>query len=169
MKTKLLFSIRDFKQGGVPRCLQSLLQHLDTAQYDVQLFVMHQDGPYRGNMPNCTVLPEDKVVRSLLTYRSNASLWDKTLKGIRTIGLKLFKWDLLEWRFKKIAREIDCDVAIAYTEGFPAQFISFVPAKKKLIWIHNDYKWVQQAGEGTDFSIYDKILWRPCRNLPRRQ
>ena len=158
MRCKLLFSIRDFRQGGVPRCLQSLLQHLDTERYEVQLFVMHQDGPYRGNMPNCTVLPEDKMVRSLLTYRADASLWDKVQKSIRTIGRKLFKWDLLEWRFRRIARKIDCDVAIAYTEGFPAQFISCVSARKKLIWIHNDYKWVQQAGEGTDFSLFDRIV-----------
>lgn len=120
--------------------------------------MMHQDGPYRGNMLNCTVLSEDKMVRSLLTYRADASLWDKVLKGVRTIGRKLFKWDLLEWRFRKIARTVDCDVAIAYTEGFPAQFISYVSARKKLIWIHNDYKWVQQAGEGTDFSLFDRIV-----------
>ena len=158
MKKKLLFSIRDFRQGGVPRCLQSLLQYLDTEKYEVQLFVMHQDGPYRGQMPNCVVLPEDKMVRSLLTYRADASLWDKMLKGVRTIGQRLFHWDLLDWRFKRIAGKLACDVAIAYTEGFPAQFISSVPAKKKLIWIHNDYQWIPQAGGGTDFSLFDKIV-----------
>ena len=158
MKTKLLFSIRDFRQGGVPRCLQSLLQHLDTERYEVQLFVMHQDGPYRGNMPNCTVLPEDKMVRSLLTYRGNASLWDKVLKGGRTIGRKLFKWDLLEWRFRKIARKIDCDVAVAYSEGFPARFIQYVSAPKKIVWVHNDYRFDAQAGEGTPFEKFDRII-----------
>ena len=158
MKKNLLFSIRDFKQGGVPRCLQSLLQYLDTDKYDVQLFVMHQEGPYRGNMPNCMVLPEDKIVRPLLTYRSDASLWDKVLKCVRTIGRELFKWDLLEWRFKRIARKIDCDVAIAYSEGFPARFTQYVLTSKKIVWVHNDYRYDAQAGDGTPFEKFDNII-----------
>ena len=106
MKKLLLFVIRDFKQGGVPRCLQSLLQYLDKDQYDVKVYCMHPDGPYKGNMPNCEVLPEDKVIRSLLTYRSQASISGKLLKVVRTIGRKIFRWDLLDWRFKQVAKNL---------------------------------------------------------------
>ncbi len=44
---KILFIIRDFKQGGIPRCLQSLLPCLDNERFDVDLLCLHQDGPYK--------------------------------------------------------------------------------------------------------------------------
>ncbi len=158
MKKRLLFCIRDFKQGGVPRCLQSLLQHLDVNQYDVKVYCMHQDGPYNGNMPNCEVLSEDRIIRSLLTYRNNASIYDKLLKAIRTIGRKLFRWDLLDWRFKKVVKQITCDVAIAYAEGFPARFVSHVNSKKKIVWIHNDYRFDSSPAADTPFELFDTIV-----------
>jgi glycosyltransferase involved in cell wall biosynthesis len=158
MKKCLLFVIRDFKQGGVPRCLQSLLQHLDKDQYDVKVYCMHHDGPYKGNMPNCEVLPEDKVIRSLLTYRSQASISGKLLKVVRTIGRKIFRWDLLDWRFKKVAKTIKCDIAIAYAEGFPARFVSNVKSQKKLVWIHNDYRFDSSPATDTPFEIFDTIV-----------
>lgn len=153
-----MFVIRDFRQGGVPRCLQSLLHVLDTKQYQVQLFCLHYDGPYKNKMPNCEVLPEDWLIRSLMTFRRDASLKDFWVKLVWKIVKSVFHWDLLQWRFQKIASRISCDTAIAYTEAYPAQFVSFVDAHKKLVWIHNDYQWVGSVGQGTPFSIFDKIV-----------
>lgn len=70
---KILFIIRDFRQGGIPRCLQSLLSTLDETQYNIDLLCLHQDGPYKNSMPNCQVLTQDKVLYRLLTFTKDVN------------------------------------------------------------------------------------------------
>lgn len=45
---RVLFCLSDFKQGGIPRCLQSLLEQLDTSFVKADVLCLYQDGPYKG-------------------------------------------------------------------------------------------------------------------------
>lgn len=164
---KILICLRDFKQGGIPRCLQSLLMNIGTDKYQIDLVCLYPYGPYRGEMKNCNVLKEDKVVSGLLEF-SKVNGFVNRLRGgyLRGMLLKLLRTGLkkiagVDILYKQIDRWAESlgeyDVAIAYAEGLPAYFVKKANAKKRLVWIHNDYEWIASAGEGTDFSVFDKI------------
>lgn len=166
MKTKILFCISDFKQGGIPRCLQSLLMNIDATKYSVDLICLSQDGPYKGKIPNCRVLKEDYVVSQLMVHTKKVKNWMSflpafALKVLRTAVLKMTKKDLLFERLNTLGRRCGhYDVAIAYAEGFPAKVVEQVDATKKLVWIHNDYAFEGAIGGGgkiTDFQLFNKI------------
>ena len=164
---KILICLRDFKQGGIPRCLQSLLMNIDTKKYQIDLVCLYPYGPYRGEMKNCNVLKEDEVVSGLLEFSKvndfvnrlrGGYLRGMLLKLLRTGLKKIAGVDILYKRIDRLAESLgEYDVAIAYAEGLPTYFVKKANSKKRLVWIHNDYEWIASAGEGTDFSVFDKI------------
>lgn len=164
---RVLICLRDFKQGGIPRCLQSLLMNIDEKKYSIDLVCLYPYGPYRGEMKNCNVVEEDKVVSGLLEFTKVKGVEDyfrlgyicgMAVKLLRVVVKKIAGVDILYKRMDKWADSLgEYDVAIAYAEGLPAYFVKKVKAKKRLVWIHNDYEWISSAGEGTDFDVFDGI------------
>lgn len=164
---RVLICIRDFNQGGIPRCLQSLLMNIDVERYSIDLACLYPYGPYRGEMKNCNVVKEDRVVSGLLEFSKVEGfancLRGRYLRGILLKGLrvglkKIVGIDILYKRIDSWAESLgEYDVAIAYAEGLPAYFVEKVEAKKRLIWIHNDYSSDPGAGEGTEFEVFNKI------------
>ena len=159
---KILVCIPDFRQGGIPRCLQSLLMNIDVTKYSVDLICLSQKGPYKGEMPNCRVLKEDYMVSQLMVHTKKIKNWflcipTLGLKVLRSIVLKLFKKDILFMRLSQLGKNAgEYDVAIAYAEGLSAKVIEIVNAKKKLVWIHNDYAF-EGAGAGGKFTDFEKF------------
>lgn len=162
---RLLVCIPDFRQGGIPRCLQSLLMNIDVTKYSVDLICLSQKGPYKGEMPNCRVLKEDYMVSQLMVHTKKIKNWflcipTLGLKVLRSIVLKLFKKDILFMRLRQLGKSAgEYDAAIAYAEGFPTKVIETVKTKKKLVWIHNDYAFKDgsEGGNITDFDKFDLI------------
>lgn len=162
---KILVCIPDFKQGGIPRCLQSLLMKIDTTKYEVDLMCLYQQGPYKGEMSNCLVLKEDYVVSQLMVHTKTIKNWFFSipalcLKVLRSVVAKLFKKDILYMRLQQLGKKCcEYDVAIAYAEGLSTKVVEAVAARKKLVWIHNDYAFDGASGGGklTDFSKFDVI------------
>ncbi len=167
---KILVCIQDFKQGGIPRCLQSLLCYYDTSRYDIDVFCLSHEGDYRDQMPNCTILTEDKIVKNLMVFTKRLSAWQRIfhlyaifLKTLRSVMLKLTKKDILFFRLatigKQLSKKKNYDVAIAYAEGFPTKLVESMNVRRKLVWIHNDYAFdgARSSGIFTDFSKFDKI------------
>lgn len=164
-KKKILICIPDFKQGGIPRCLQSLLMNIGTTKYSVDLMCLSQEGPYKGEMPNCKVFKEDYIVSQLMVHTKKIKNWFRgiptlSIKVLRSIVSKFLKKDILVERLHQLGKKCgEYDVAIAYAEGFPTKVIETVKARKKLVWIHNDYAF-EGAGAGgkiTDFGVFDVI------------
>lgn len=164
---KVLICLRDFKQGGIPRCLQSLLMNIDKKKYSIDLVCLYPYGPYRGEMVNCNIVGEDRIVSGLLEFSKVKSfvnclrgwyLRGILLKGLRVGLKKIVGIDILYKYIDSWAESLgEYDVAIAYVEGLPAYFVKKVCAKKRFVWIHNDYDWISSAGDGTDFNVFDKI------------
>ncbi len=173
---RVLFCLSDFRQGGIPRCLQSLLEQLDTTKVKADVLCLYQDGPYKGNLKNCTVLPEDYIVSRLMVHTKKITLGNFLrhipaiiLKCFRAIINRLFNKDLLTIKLHRIAKKCKAyDVAIAYAEGFPAQVVENIVCRRKLIWIHNDYSWDNAKLESSDtnFSVFDKIVC--CSEVARQ-
>lgn len=161
---RILICIQDFKQGGIPRCLQTLLAHIDTSVYKVDLFCLRHYGDYLGEMPNCRVLPEDYLLKQLMVFSTNIT-WKNVIFNLVPIFLKITRklmekamgCDILLGRLASLGNNLSSnkyDVAIAYAEGFPSVLIENVKAKKRLLWIHNDYAF-QGARQGSSITNYD--------------
>lgn len=160
---RILICIQDFKQGGIPRCLQTLLAHIDTSLYNVDLFCLRHEGDYLGDIPNCRVLPEDYLLKQLMVF-STTITWKNiiynlpsvVLKTIRKLIKKAMGRDILLARLASLGNHLpsaEYDVAIAYAEGYPSVLIENVKAKKRLLWIHNDYAF-QGARQGSTITNY---------------
>ena len=160
---KLLFIIRDFKQGGIPRALQSILQQIDTNKYHIDLFCMHQLGPYNGNMQNCNVIKQDKLLYHLLQFRKDYKNNPITYfyKFINQIYIKLIGKSLIDYRLTKIAKSLSgkYDAVIAYSGGISSELAQQIKGSKRFIWIHNDYAFEPaRDDQKTDFNKFDNIV-----------
>ena len=162
---KILFIIRDFRQGGIPRCMQSLLPFIDNRRFEVDLLCLHQDGPYEGQMRNCHVIEQDAILYHLLSFSKDLS----PISDFKTICYKLIdrcfsavtnkSW--LNRRIEFICDKLSgkYDVVVAYSEGIAAQIASKISCKKRIVWIHNDYAYECARGDkGTSFECFDKIV-----------
>lgn len=166
---KLLISLNDFRHGGIPKCLHSLLKYIDKEKYSVDIICLDQDGPYKkefNNLENCKVLQYNLFTKCICTFSSEIKqkgLLEKvgivTSKIIWKLIKSLLKIDLLDLSIKKKAKKNsgEYDICIAYAEGNCAKLIQGIGCKCKLIWIHNDYNFVPEAGDDTSFELFDKI------------
>ena len=166
---KLLISLNDFRHGGIPKCLHSLLKYIDYGKYSVDIICLDQTGPYKKEfslLENCKILQYNLFTRCICTFASEIkqkSLLERvgifTSKIIWKLIKRLLKIDLLELSIKKKAKKLSgkYDVCIAYAEGNCAKLIQNIDCKRKLIWIHNDYNFVPEAGEDTKFELFDRI------------
>lgn len=165
---RVLFCLSDFKQGGIPRCLQSLLEQLDTSFVKADVLCLYQDGPYKGALKNCRVLPEDYVVSRLMVHTKKIgwrNIWKHlpalALKCWRTLILKLTRRDILTERLHQLASKCSgYDAVIAYAEGMPAQLVEQITCSRKFVWIHNDYSWecARSGASQTNFPVFEKVV-----------
>lgn len=164
MKKRILFCIRDFNHGGIPRCLQQLLYFIDTERYEVDLFCGDQRGPYKDMLANCKIRKSNYLILlCLMNYRKEEGvtwLFTVMIKAIRHLFLK-FRVDILELLLTHEAHKYqDYDMAVAYAEGFAADFIERVNCKNRVLWIHNDYSWECARGTEKDNDLlpYRRIV-----------
>lgn len=167
---RIIVCIPDFRQGGIPRCLQTLLAYIDTNRIHVDLICINHEGPYKKDMPNCNILKENALLRRLTTFTNKITFYNFwkffptiIIKVMRVVLLRLFHKDLITLAIKKYAIKIsndkEYDAGIAYTEGYASQVIQYAKCKKKLIWIHNNYAH-EDARTGmslTNFEVFDVI------------
>lgn len=146
-KKKVLFVVRDFAHGGIPKCLQQLMLLMDTSKYDVDVYCGDQSADYYI-LKNCHIIKQDFWMWVLLTnYRKQKGgkyIIAIFIKMIRHLGLKVGV-DLLDWQMKRTAKILSVgkyDTCIAFSEGFPVKLVSFISNGNKYAWIHCNYDWL---------------------------
>ncbi|MEA5017689.1 MAG: glycosyltransferase [Erysipelotrichaceae bacterium] len=159
--TRVLFLCGQLKLGGVQRSLLSLIENLDTSDYDVSLLLDELNGDLFKELP-CNV----KIIKlneelNLLHKMNLHSLgtWAYLLKhptllyivfkyfltGQRSINKKNTIqniWDIVKNKYSHFYDEYNFDVVISYAGsiGLWNQYaIDLFKAKKKICWIHGDY------------------------------
>ena len=168
MTTKLLICISDFRQGGIPRCLQSLLTHIDTERVAVDVVCLSHEGPYSEQMPRCHVIAEDWQVAKWMVFTKKITVGN-LIQNLPALCLKVYRkliWrmlhrDVLTERLQRIGQGLrGYDVAIAYAEGYPAQVVEAMPCQRKLLWIHNDYDFGGARGGAvlTNYAAFNRIV-----------
>lgn len=144
--------------GGAERALLGLLNSLDYSNYQVDLFLMRQEGELLKFIPNeVNILPMNQArylavsMKSLLsnheTYMLYGRLKAKYLakKRVKELGLKkdnqveLTYSHRYTWKYMEdINFNVEYDLAISFlTPHYIC--LNHVKAKKKIAWIHTDY------------------------------
>lgn len=160
---KILFIIRDFKTGGIPRCMQTVLQFMNTSKYDVDLLCLHQEGPFKDVMTNCRVLKQNRALYHLLQFRNDYK--NNPLTYIYKVGNKIFekvgKKSLVDYTLKNLAKSLSgkYDCVIAFSGGISAELAQMIDTNNRIVWNHNDYSFEPaRDDEKTDFSRFNSIV-----------
>ncbi|SDX65681.1 glycosyltransferase [Paenibacillus sp. CF384] len=154
---KVLFVIPTLTTGGAEKSLVNLLNLFDYSTYRVDLLLFKQEGIFIKQVPKeVNILPIPNTLKyafkaldadgmkQLSSLNSNIRrylgvfLTRVKYKSNRNLGSQI-RWNLL---FKQAIKELpgDYDVAISYMHGEAMYYVADkVHAKKKMIWVHNDY------------------------------
>jgi glycosyltransferase involved in cell wall biosynthesis len=145
MKRKVLFVNDEMVVGGVARVLNNMLKYLDPEKVEIDLLVLHKHGEMLKDVPSYVNVIEGssffKVCDQPLKELIKNHQWILVLQKFYL--LFLMKSGLI---FSKIRAERkkfltkEYDVEIAYKEGFCTVFVASGNSKKKVNWVHVDYK-----------------------------
>lgn len=157
MKKRILIIVTEFSQGGTMSSLRSLLSVIDSRQIQVDVFAMLHQGPLFGHLPNCRILKENIWLSHTIYERSFiAKAFVKILWSIRKLferfGIDLFA--IFNHIGGKTIHSDQYDAVIGFDETI-ARFLSYIPAKKRINWIHCDYRRFAQGRNETKY--YNKI------------
>lgn len=185
MKKKLLFVMESLRIGGAEKSLVTLLSQLDYSKYDVDLLLFYPKGEFMGLIPkevNLLDVPEDfnsfisnpKECLNYLIKRGKFKLFIYKIIWIVNLSFNKFilnkeyiGWNIIKKSVKPIEKEYD--VAIGFLEKKSIYFtVDKVKAKKKVGWIHTDYKKIE-FNYKIDSYYLDKLdevitVSKPCKS-----
>lgn len=154
---KILIVINNYGMGGTVTSLCALLSKIDTQKVIVDVFVRDHSGPLAGNLLNCTILPENLWLSHNIY---NSGILVKTINFILLCIRKIFEMINVDvFRIynyiggKKICTE-KYDAVIGFSESL-SRYISFIPARQRIIWVHCDYRRYAKGIDETKY--YDRI------------
>lgn len=179
MKKKLLIVSHELELGGAERSLIGLLDALDPAFWEVDLFLLRHEGELMDAIPDYIRLLPQVPAYTVLARPMKQTLMEGHifLTGARLLG------KLLAYRYSKAHGYTESGVALEYSHKFicplmpkiqpeteydlaisfltPHYFVAKkVRAKKKLAWIHTDYSKVQVdiPSETAMWDAFDHIV-----------
>ena len=181
---KILFVIMHLKMGGAERSLVNLLNEIDYNNYLVDLLLIKKEGELISQLPkNVNLMETPYELHALFSNKIESvkgiqlffvrihSIINSTVYG----KIKLGDDCAVRWNqfYDKRIRGLDAeyDVAISYLAG-PSMFYvaNKVKAKKKIVFIHNDYQASGAViGKYTDRPYFEKFNLIPtisdkCKN-----
>ena len=171
---KVLFVISALNTGGAEKSLVNLLNLFDYSKYEVDLLLFKKEGVFIKQVPKeVNILDIPKTLKYLFTPLDIEGIKDISSinAGIRryigTFYTKLkYKNNLSEGkqvRWNKFYKSVidnlsrEYDVAISYMHGEAMYYVADkVKAKKKVTWVHNDYR-ATRLNKELDSPYYDKF------------
>ncbi|WP_195986769.1 glycosyltransferase [Clostridium sp. D53t1_180928_C8] len=172
MKKDILFIIPGLGAGGGEKSLINLLSQIDFDKYNVDLFLLKQDGLFMNFIPkevNILTMPKDIVIfnegltKSIFKYLSKGKFklaYSRLMFCIKNRGnYNIGKAEQYSWKYLRNAigyLNKEYDIAIGYLEKTSNYIcVDCVQAKKKILWIHNDYRKLNLDKE-FDLSYFKK-------------
>ena len=165
----ILFVMPSLGSGGAEKSLVNLLNLIDYEKYAVDLLLFKREGLFLSQIPKEVRLlqPTDslqyayKIDRGM--FSSVSGVKAGILRGISTFICKcLYKENARQQRWIKFYKrylpnlEDEYDIAIGFLEGDASYYvIDKVNAKKKILWIHNDFNEIKKY---EDAKIYEKYF-----------
>lgn len=170
MKT-VLIAYPAMMLGGSTTSLLSILENIDYSKYKVSLALAFYMGEWMDDIPEKvellkpTYLYQDKKSRYIHRLLSPKFMKAKIESEIMAFkeGNPVHSQQYLGMKDVDFYRDLDeeYDVAIAFLEGQTCKYVAnHVRAKKKIAWIHVDYKDSRRCAEYDmpSLSQYDKIV-----------
>jgi len=144
---QILIVITNFRHGGTNKSLQNLTALLgnNNGKYKIDVFAMEHFGPYLSLLPNCNILAKDKWIEALIARYDDTkgivrlrSLLTKVLRNICQIVNFNFTAHLFKRKAKEFSKK-NYDSVIAFSEGVPTLFVSYMNNTNKIAWIRCNY------------------------------
>ena len=159
---RILVITGSFAIGGSRSSLYSLLSVLDTKKVQVDVFARERIGPLKDIMPNCRILPENSWLSHHIYEGSRLRKWLSLVLyffrgSLQRVGLDLFK--LYNSIGGKQIRSDTYDAVIGFDETL-ARFVSYIPAKKRIVWLHSDYR--RYVGGRDESKYYERMDYVVC-------
>lgn len=156
-KKRILIVVGAFNIGGTIVSLKSLLSKLDPQRVEVDVFARQKQGDFLNKLPNCHIL-EENLWMSHSIYFKGAIVRNLNFlllcirKSFEAIGIDLSK--VYNYIGGRQVGTDKYDAIIAYDETLP-RYVSYMPAKKRISWIHCDYR--RHAMFKDESKYYDKM------------
>lgn len=171
---KILIVINNLLCGGAQKSLISLLDRWEQDEgVSIDLLVLNQDDIFFDNVPSwITVLPQISEVHAMHLPFQRAM--KKKMKARLKVALIISKLRMKvekhreysevqkiwkAWKHNIPTLSKSYDLAVSYVDGFSNYYvIDKVKAKRKILWVHNEYDKLPYAVE-YDVSYFAKADW----------
>lgn len=159
MKRNILFVVDEKRMGGVSVLFETIISLMDISNYNIDLLVLHNNGEMFKNLPSSINIIYGSSYFEAIDYTMKEIIKKKSLKLLlKKIKVVLdMKTGHIENVIKKERKKIltkKYDVEIAFKDGFTALFTAFGDSKRKIHWLHYEYKKTNPNGK------YDKLFKR---------
>lgn len=142
---KILFVLDERKMGGVSILLEDILSKLNLEKFEVDVLILHNHGERLERLPSNVHLLSgtsyfnviDQPLHDLIKRKNFILLWKKVAL-VFSLKTGFIMKKLVKERKKILTKEYD--VEIAFKSGFCSIFTAVGNSKKKISWIHEDYR-----------------------------
>ena len=160
-RKKVLFVVDENRLGGVSTVLTDIVKYVDRKKYKVDILVLHDVDNYLKNLDSDIRIIYGTRFFNAIDYNLKELIKNKRifliLKKLYLIFLMktcLIKYKIINER-KKILDD-NYDVEIAFKDGFTAIFTAYGDSKKKIHWLHYEYK--KFNANGNYPKLFNQIL-----------
>lgn len=159
MKRNILFVVDEKRMGGVSVLFETIISLMDISNYNIDLLVLHNNGEMFKKLPSSINIIYGSSYFEAIDYTMREIIKKKSIKLLlKKIKVVLdMKTGHIENVIKKERKKIltkKYDVEIAFKDGFTALFTAFGDSKRKIHWLHYEYKKTNPNGK------YDKLFKR---------
>lgn len=168
---RVLFVIQSIGFGGSMTSLINLLGFLKRDQnFSIDVLIMDKYGELLEQAEEvANVLPENRILQAvsatrdkLKRYRRYDLIATRCYFAVKArVAGKTTENFAFDYAAKNISGKYDC--VIAYQESIATKFVSYIQAKRKIAWVHNDFENVCHLCGGLDainqlYSSFDEIV-----------
>ena len=161
MKKNVLFVVDERKMGGVSILFEDIMNNFNIDKYNIDILVLHDNGDYLVNLPKSINVIYgtkyfkgiDYTIKEALKTFNLSTIYHK-IKVVLDMKTGKIKKNIIRERKKILKKKYD--VEIAFKDGFPAIFTIFGDSKKKIHWLHYEYKKTNPNGKYT--KLFKEIL-----------
>ena len=157
----VLFVVDEKRMGGVSVLFEDIMSLLDITKYNIDLLVLHNNGEMFKNLPKEINIIYGTPYFSAIDYtikevikKKNIDLFLKKVKLV--LDMKTGNIENVIKRERKKILTKKYDIEIAFKDGFTPLFTVFGDSKKKIHWLHSEYK-VVNPNQKYD-KLFHKIL-----------
>ncbi|MEG1854774.1 MAG: glycosyltransferase [Acinetobacter sp.] len=169
MTKKLLIVIPRFEIGGTNTSLINWCAVLDRDRYQIDIFSMSHSGPLKESFSNINILPQDKLMSSMITNLGAQNGFFNTILSIITKSMinigSFINIDFSNKINRRVAKKLSTlkyDTVIAFQEGVATKLVSNIKSVNKIGIIRCNYQNYLQIGgskpEIKEYSTYKSII-----------